>query len=830
MATYTENYSLVKPGYGDQADIDVLNRLMTDKVDALLFENRRISADEYDQTETYAVGDYAIYENVLYKCLEDTTGNFDPSKWEMTNLAKELATKGGADVTKTASGNPLTFSDGASAPLVNCAVTISPQQDLHGYDKPWVGGAGKNKFDKDNTTSITTPSGAVRNGVYISLTAGTYTVSINPNSAYKLNVRYKTDLEETWSTATVTSTTPTSTITLVSDGQVSLYADSGVLCSQILEPMLESGSTATTFEPYSNICPISGYSSVGVESRGKNLIDWKVNTTANKWQGALFPSTYTLSAESTLTSGNWYFRFSRGENEYPYRASECGLPQFAKASSGWFYGGETYQKITFIVPTGCTLIEIGKLNANGTISAQLEYGSVQTAYEPYNSDSKTYTIALGDTYYSGQIDAVKGVLVATRGYDEFDGTASVTISRSGYSNWYYTIANGGYAGANTANVLSNKYVGAGVTDNTDVLGVRKQSSGSVRVRVGGTEPADVSGFLAELTDTHLQVVYPLTTPLEIPLTPTVISSLLGNNTMWTDGDNLEVEYITEEYQPLVDLIQSEDASLNVFNLWTNTSGASTGTFALSAPIDDFDFISFYYGVYSEYTGSPNIADSRMISAKELKALHESGKNLLLTGYDQRVVYIDAYDSSVTVSVTGDSQVLLAVKGIKIDGGGSSSGTNQHTYSTTEQVVGTWIDGKDVYEKTYTFTATTGSVVTIDADVTFIDTLVSMSGSIANRMGIYEITRGSMGGANQGFPRIDSGELLYYCGSDSDFISGDGYITIRYTKTTTSNTRSLNLTKSAVTEEIPDEIANAEYEEKPDVNEADDDAPTEVDER
>lgn len=132
MATYTENYSLVKPGYGDQADIDVLNRLMTDKVDALLFENRRISADEYDQTETYTVGDYAIYENVLYKCLEDTTGNFDPSKWEMTNLAKELSTKGGADVTKTASGNPIEFTDGADAPLVKCTTTIQGYQEGSG--------------------------------------------------------------------------------------------------------------------------------------------------------------------------------------------------------------------------------------------------------------------------------------------------------------------------------------------------------------------------------------------------------------------------------------------------------------------------------------------------------------------------------------------------------------------------------------------------------------------------------------------------------------------------------------------------------------------------
>lgn len=31
---------------------------------------------------------------------------------------------------------------------------------------------------------------------------------------------------------------------------------------------------------------------------------------------------------------------------------------------------------------------------------------------------------------------------------------------------------------------------------------------------------------------------------------------------------------------------------------------------------------------------------------------------------------------------------------------ASGGSNMHTYSTTEQEVGTWIDGKTIYEKTY----------------------------------------------------------------------------------------------------------------------------------
>ena len=40
--------------------------------------------------------------------------------------------------------------------------------------------------------------------------------------------------------------------------------------------------------------------------------------------------------------------------------------------------------------------------------------------------------------------------------------------------------------------------------------------------------------------------------------------------------------------------------------------------------------------------------------------------------------------------------LFSIKGLKFGGGGSSSGGTQ--YDTTEQVIGTWVDGRDVYRK------------------------------------------------------------------------------------------------------------------------------------
>ena len=53
-------------------------------------------ADEYDDTATYVVGDYVIYNNQLYKCITDVTTaeSFDPTKWtadKVVNAARDSA-------------------------------------------------------------------------------------------------------------------------------------------------------------------------------------------------------------------------------------------------------------------------------------------------------------------------------------------------------------------------------------------------------------------------------------------------------------------------------------------------------------------------------------------------------------------------------------------------------------------------------------------------------------------------------------------------------------------------------------------------------------------
>ena len=58
------------------------------------FANQNI-AEEYDSTSSYAVGDYCIYESVLYKCIGTTTGTFDSTKWTSVVVTDEMGQGGG---------------------------------------------------------------------------------------------------------------------------------------------------------------------------------------------------------------------------------------------------------------------------------------------------------------------------------------------------------------------------------------------------------------------------------------------------------------------------------------------------------------------------------------------------------------------------------------------------------------------------------------------------------------------------------------------------------------------------------------------------------------
>ena len=119
--------------------------------------------------------------DLMYIVDAEASANSASKKITMSNLKRVL----GGNVTGTVEGASVSFSDGSDGiPMEECEVTIVPSQDLHGYSKPWAGGAGKNKFnidenrigiDYDNSSSLS------RFWQTVSLPNGNYTISFNGN-------------------------------------------------------------------------------------------------------------------------------------------------------------------------------------------------------------------------------------------------------------------------------------------------------------------------------------------------------------------------------------------------------------------------------------------------------------------------------------------------------------------------------------------------------------------------------------------------------------------------------------------------------------------------
>jgi len=168
---YTTNYSLKKPQYADEADIEVIND-NTDDVDTLIHQNRTMIAPAFDNTKAYVTGDPVEYLGALYVFTADkAAGAWDASKVEPTTAAEmggggasaladlddvEITspTEGQAllyddsddkwkngtlpdpSVTKTATGNPIEIADAASAPIVKCVTEIQGYQEGSGTPSP----------------------------------------------------------------------------------------------------------------------------------------------------------------------------------------------------------------------------------------------------------------------------------------------------------------------------------------------------------------------------------------------------------------------------------------------------------------------------------------------------------------------------------------------------------------------------------------------------------------------------------------------------------------------------------------------------------------------
>ena len=196
------------------------------------------------------------------------------------DIADLVQTKAGALI-DTASGSIASFVPDATIPTVKgLTVNVEPVQDLHGYDAPWPAGGGKNKLPTINQTqtiagvtwtlntdgSVKLSGTASSNSVYdfgrdiLILPAGDYTTFEQSRTGIGITV-----FKIVSGAASVLKTGGGEfSLTENTSVFVRYVVGSGTTIDTTIYPQIESGSTATSYAPYSNICPISGWTGLSV--------------------------------------------------------------------------------------------------------------------------------------------------------------------------------------------------------------------------------------------------------------------------------------------------------------------------------------------------------------------------------------------------------------------------------------------------------------------------------------------------------------------------------------------------------------------------------------
>ena len=180
-----------------------------------------------------------------------------------------------------------TFTDGADgAPIPSLKFYIEPKQDLHGYSNPWTGGGGSNIWDEEwergrlvfdkndaNWGQNAASDTAIRSKNYVPITpdASYYGKFASGATAYaifydsnKSPVLYGTSGYK--SIANQSFTAPATAY------YMRFYVQSTTEYANNIA--INYPSTVTTYSPYSNICPITGWTAIDGRKSGADTSDY----------------------------------------------------------------------------------------------------------------------------------------------------------------------------------------------------------------------------------------------------------------------------------------------------------------------------------------------------------------------------------------------------------------------------------------------------------------------------------------------------------------------------------------------------------------------------
>ena len=486
-------------------------------------------------------------------------------------------------------------------PIKKIDISFKPIQDLHGYDKPWIAGSGKNLLGiKLTDCQVLNTSGIWVDNVYtynnitftvnttndgyittiqtsgtasaditfmvggISLTADiTYRLSGCPsggsNSKYRLTLTEALGEGQTILTSDVGSTTAVSYKETENNNRgIQIEIKNGkIMDNKTFSPMVRlSTETDTTFTPYSNICPITGHSSVTVSKCGKNLIDLTeiVQGRINDVGALSEDDAYVTTGYIPIVSGEQYIAsIESGKSLVSYR-------YYTEDKTA--IGTANITTNPYTTPTNAAFVRITFKNSDDSniipsdvTSAQLEVGSTATAYETYTKQTlpiSLTTIVGNDVYYGSAIinedgsgtirlDYILGTVIV-------DPTSSGWTNVSGYNSKYKT-----YSNVFSETVLGYNYGKGNENYISNILSIYNHDPayGECAWYVTQYNGTNIRIYIPKtMTDTFtFQAIAKLATPISYNFSATQLTTLLGSNTIWTDDGEMTITCLAKSLMP-----------------------------------------------------------------------------------------------------------------------------------------------------------------------------------------------------------------------------------------------------------------------------------------
>ena len=440
---------------------------------------------------------------------------------------------------KSVSGDLIHITDGAGLiPVKDLKIGIEAVQDLHGYDAPWVGGAGKNKWHSD--WALDNANTHKEDGVFIArvdiqstyllgtsdsnidfvLPAGTYTLSAYSSTFGGIYATLSDNSE--WHNGETKTFAEAARIINIRCNSTSISA--GTYTWQL---QIESGSEVTSYAPWENICPISGWTGAKVTRAGKNLfdIDNEVSISGSTMYGAKvhIPQGTTLYVERNGgTSASLYGLLADGTVESIVSVNTDNY-KYTVTTLKDYYG-------VFLSSYARTLYK----NNSGKLMVSIEDF---TETEPYNGTTYSFTWQTeAGTVYGGTLDVTTGELVVTHWFTDME---NLEWTKNGNAGQFYAASSVDLVHDPTGeNLLCSMYKGGDAYNSVDMcVCVRSGSHDRVWVRDSLEANATAQEFTSYVNGG--QLVCKLATPQTYQLTPTEVLTVLGENNIFADCGAIE---------------------------------------------------------------------------------------------------------------------------------------------------------------------------------------------------------------------------------------------------------------------------------------------------